>query len=205
MEQQRKQLFIGKNIASKLIDGEFSRVITFEPLAYIDESIHSSFAGSTSTILIRVLLRLFIITSSASLCYILREFFILGIVRKKSRGNSYGLLHIKSPKLPPDTDNIYEITTEGDFRHVHEAFKEMDSSTQEIVIAYQNNPYKDRRNVWLRLFNKALPKLHVFIYKKGCFEKLCDSLMPGSSTEYKEVERVKIKEWKPILDIDEME
>jgi hypothetical protein len=118
-----------------------------------------------------------------------------GVVRSASVTMPYAVLDLESPKLPNEKSCFYGVDNKDDFRHVFEAFNEFDSSTQEVIIVYQNNPYQ-YQNVLFRIFKKALPKLHVFIYLKGGLEKLYHH--GSGEAGFKEWHDMKIKEWKPI-------
>ncbi len=118
-----------------------------------------------------------------------------GNVRAMSLTMPYALLHVESPKLPKDTDCSYPVIHKKDFKHVYEAFQEMDSSTQEVLIVYQDNPYKHQR--WTKLSKNILPKLHVFIYKKGGLEQIYDESQQGQE-RFETTNNMKIKEWEPV-------
>jgi len=119
-----------------------------------------------------------------------------GVVRSMSSTMPYAVLSIESPNLPKEISCFYYVINKEDFRHVYEAHKQMDPSAHEIIIVYQNNPYKYQRNIWLKLLKNALPKLHVFIYEKGGLEKLYD---PGKGEAgVRERMKMRVKEWKPM-------
>lgn len=120
-----------------------------------------------------------------------------GAVRDISHTMPYALLHIESPKLPKDADCIYQVIHKEDFRHIYEAFKQVDPSTQEVVIVHQDNPYKHQRNIWIKLSKKILPKLHVFIYKKGGLEQIYDRSKQGLE-HFEAIRNMEIKEWEPV-------
>lgn len=121
-----------------------------------------------------------------------------GAVQAMSLTTPYALLHVESPKLPKDTDCIYLVSHKEDFRHIYEAFQEIDSSTQEVMIVYQHNPYKHQRNIWVKLSKGILPKLHVFIYKKGGLEQIYDTRQQGGLERFEALKNMKVKEWTPV-------
>lgn len=124
-----------------------------------------------------------------------------GAVRSTSPTMPYAFLHIESPRLPKDTVCHYQVVHKEDFRHICEAINERDSSTQELLIVYEDNPYEYQRSKWSKLWFKStkgiLPRLHVFISKKGGLEKIYDSSLQGEQGAHEKTNML-IKEWKPI-------
>lgn len=197
--KQGQDCIIGKDIPFDLIDGEFCRAVEFKPLAYLDKGIRESFFGICSPTVIRWIHLLFIKTKSETIICLLRDFCIEGVIRKESVTKPFALLQIETPKLPEGRKCIYQVINEADFRHLDEAFKEVDLSTQEVIIAYEANPYKWSKNIWLKLLKISLPKLHVYIYLKGFLEKGYESFIKDPT-----VDKMRIKCWKPVQDIYEL-
>lgn len=130
-----------------------------------------------------------------------------GSVRCESHTAPYGFLFLESTNLPKDKKCFYRITHKDDFKHTWEAFKELDKSTQEIIVVYQDNPYQYHRSIWLKLQKNILPKLHVFIYKKGGLEKIYEHYSPagrGGVKGFEEIMQMRIKEWEPLKGLNEM-
>jgi hypothetical protein len=161
-----KKAVVGKEIPSRIIDGQFCRVIRYAPsaTAHIDKKGKHLFG------------------------------------RKKL----YAILHIESTTLPQDIDCIYKVTNREEFMMLDRAFKEIDSSTQEIIFGYstKRNLYpksvkgypKELAKIAEELDKAAgYPELRVYIYKKGALEQLYDE----NKKLFDTIDEMKIKEFEP--------